>query len=74
MSKLAVYTIATVVVLVGTIGGYLYFAKSEIVQVEVPSAPPAAPTPATSKQLPNHGSFEKRFEPKPPPANGGRNN
>lgn len=72
MNKIVLYAIVSIVVIAGAVGGYQYFTRTEVVQVEVPSAPQPTPTDSTTKPKPNHGSFEKRFEPKPPPADGGR--
>jgi len=72
MNKIVVYAIVSIVVIGSAVGGYRYFTRTEVVQVEVPSAAQPAPIDSTPKPKPNHGSFEKRFEPKPPPADGGR--
>ena len=72
MSKLIYYVIATVAVLVAAGGAYYYFTKIEVVIVQ-PQPPLQPEVPASvPKPKPNHGDFQKRFEPKMPPVDGGK--
>lgn len=74
MSKFLIYLFITVAVIGLSATSYVYFGKEELVTVASPSkewaAAPEGGEPKRGK--PNHGDFEKRFEPTPPPANGGK--
>jgi hypothetical protein len=75
MSKIIYYLIAALVVIVGTAGGYYYFTKIDVLNVEAPAATvPHAPPDPPVKPKPDHGDFQKRFQPVMPPANGGKLN
>ncbi|MBS0448540.1 MAG: hypothetical protein JSR59_21675 [Proteobacteria bacterium] len=58
-------------------GGYFYMSttRTETVTIQPPPSTslPADTTPAP-RPKPEHGDFEKRFVPKPPPTNGGKLN
>ena len=72
------FGIATAAVVVAAGGYYVYLSRTEVVNVELPSvsaSPPPVPIqPEPPRPKPEHGEFNKRFEPKPPPNNGGRLN
>jgi hypothetical protein len=69
MTKLVYYFLAAVAVFVTAGGAYYYFTKVEVVTVQPTVVPP---DPAASVPRPDHGDFQKRFEPKMPPADGGK--
>ena len=72
MSKLIYYIVAALVV-AGTAGGaYYYFTKVEVVTVHSPVPTPPDEQASVSKPKPDHGDFQKRFEPKMPPPDGGK--
>lgn len=73
MTKTTIYVIAGLVAVAGAAGGYVYHQRTEV-RIEQTTEPQSAPTQDVpqNKPKPDHGDFEKRFQPQPPPANGGR--
>lgn len=69
VSRLLVHAILLVVVLAGAVGGYRYFTRTEVVQIEAPATTPTAPQPrqetAQPRINPHQKRFEDRFQPKP---------
>ena len=76
MSKTFLYLIAAIAVVGVSAGGYYVYTRTVVTSAESPSSPsPPASTrePESPKRnQPNHGEFQKRFEPAPPPPNGGK--
>jgi hypothetical protein len=72
MGKLIYYIVAALVVVGAGGGAYYYFTRVEVVTVQTPT--PALPDVPASvpKPKPDHGDFQKRFEPKMPPPDGGK--
>jgi hypothetical protein len=78
MSKTLIYITAVIGLIVTSGAGYYAVTHWETLRLEMaaasteqPETKPPAPQPA---QRAEHGQFGKRFEPKPPPPNGGRSN
>lgn len=74
MNKTLVYVAVVVGLIVTSGAGYYAVTHWETLRLEIAAAPKdTAPQNSDSKptQQPNHGDFGKRFEPKPPPPNGG---
>jgi hypothetical protein len=71
------FVVISFVVAIAAIGAISYFAVTHwvISPAEVVATPPqkdgAVELAAQRKKRPEHGDFSNRFEPKPPPANGG---
>lgn len=62
-------------VVAATAGGYFYLTRTETIRVESQhvETPPLVREPdPLPKPKPEHGDFNKRFEPKPPPTDGGK--
>jgi hypothetical protein len=75
MNKTLLYLTVVISVAVISLGSY-YVVTHTALHFEAPSA--ATPTtvePTSDSSIapkPNHGDFQKRFEPKPPPAKGSK--
>jgi hypothetical protein len=73
MNKTAISLVVVVAAIGASAAGYYFLTRTEVVRIEAPSAPsPVAGNDHVQRTPPNHGNFEKRFEPKPPPPNGGK--
>jgi hypothetical protein len=77
MKRSLLYIVIAVAVVVSSVGVYHVLSTSEYrgetQRAEASSdqnMPPTKPAPPR----PDHGNFQKRFEPVPPPSNGGRLN
>lgn len=70
MSRTGLYLSIVIAVTAASLGGYYVVTQMDVVHFPAVSAP--APTDQTSATAgnsvprPNHGDFEKRFEPRPP--------
>jgi hypothetical protein len=75
MSKTSISLIVVVVSAFAAAGGYYFLSRTEVTHaVTLPpqSSSPEAKQDPKERPKPNHGDFEKRFEPTPPPSNGGK--
>lgn len=72
MSKLLYYAVAAVAMLVTAGGAYYFFTKVEVVNVQAPIQVPTPPASSPVPSKPDHGDFQKRFEPKMPVPDGGK--
>ena len=72
MSKTVISFIVAIAVIGASAGGYYFLTRTEVVRVDSSSTPLPPTAERDPKPKPNHGDFEKRFEPKPPPPNGGK--
>jgi hypothetical protein len=71
MSKTVVYILIVVVAAVVAGGAYQYFRTEQpLPQQPIASEPPAASPPAVAAPKPDHGNFQKRFQPSMPASNG----
>jgi hypothetical protein len=76
MSKSLFYLVVTLAVIGASLGGYYLYTETHVVKVDVSTSPPnpSAGSNDPARPKPDHGQFEQRFQPKPPPANGGKSN
>jgi hypothetical protein len=72
MSKALYYVVAVVAMLVTAGGAYYYFSKVEVVNVQMPAPASTPPASSPTPPKPDHGDFQKRFEPKMPVPDGGK--
>lgn len=75
MSRITWLLTASIVVITLAAGTYYVSTRTEVTRVEHDAPPPAVSQgqPATPPPpKPDHGDFNRRFEPKPPPPNGGK--
>jgi hypothetical protein len=73
--RLTVSIISSLAVALACAAGYAYYTQSVSQRVELTASQEDPPAPVQKeKAKPQHGDFEHRFQPKPPPANGGRLN
>ena len=75
MNKTILYLTIVLSVVGISLGGYYVMTHTAVLIDTQPSATPAAKEPTADTQTspkPNHGDFEKRFEPKPPPSKGAK--
>lgn len=63
MNGLVIYMIVAVVALAGAVGGYRYFTRTKVIQVETPAAPQPQQAPE-QRVIPPHKKFDDRFQPK----------
>lgn len=77
MRKMNILITASFVLLTAVVTGYYFLVIRQETMVVAPVRPPAQlPSPAAppERARPDHGDFEKRFQPVPPPPNGGKLN
>ena len=78
MNKTITYVGVVIAVVATSAVGYYAVTRWNVLTVETPAVPSAqtAHNNASTRPLPppNHGDFKGRFEPKPPPPNGGKSN
>ena len=77
MTKTVSIITTAIAVLTAATGGYFIFTRTQVTSaVERPegTTPPTDPHATAPRPKPEHGNFQRRFEPKPPPPNGGKFN
>jgi hypothetical protein len=76
MSKTVVYVSVILAIVGASLGGYYVITHTQALHVELtpPTSPKADDATAAPPPKPDHGNFEKRFQPKPPAPNGGKLN
>jgi hypothetical protein len=77
MKRSLLYIVITVAVVVSSVGVYHVLSTSEYrdeTQRAEASRDQHTPPTEPARPRPDHGNFQKRFEPMPPPSNGGRLN